>query len=118
MKGCGARSSGGGRGEPEMTALVCPICGGAAFVQVLEREDAPVHQNLILETEAAALAARRGRLDVRCCMCCGFVFNAAFDAAALSYGEQYENTQLASPSFREYVGTLVRRMVDYHQVRG
>jgi ketosteroid isomerase-like protein len=41
------------------------------------------------------------------CESCGFVFNRAFDAGRLQYGDQYDNTQLSSDVFREHVNGLV-----------
>jgi SAM-dependent methyltransferase len=95
----------------------CPVCGGDGFIQVLRQTEVPVHQNLVLRTQAAAVAIARGELDLRACQRCGFVYNAAFDASKLDYGPQYENTQLSSPAFQAYVTELVRHMVEERQVR-
>lgn len=45
------------------------------------------------------------------CAACGFVFNATFDATKLQYGEHYDNSQICSPFFEDYVDTLVHQVV-------
>src|SRR5579859_767295 len=95
------------QGRPE-----CPVCGDSRLVEVLRQWDVPVHQNLVLATRSAALSITRGDLDMCACERCGFVYNRAFDASKLSYGPQYENTQLSSPAFQNYASELVRHMVD------
>jgi SAM-dependent methyltransferase len=77
----------------------------------LERPAVPVHQNAICADRRSALTMPRGDLRLVICSDCGFVFNAAFDAARLSYGPDYENSQYASPAFREYTDGLVRHVV-------
>ena len=51
------------------------------------------------------------------CAQCGFAFNRTFDASKLSYGPNYENTQLSSEAFTEHVDGLVRHMIEECQVR-
>jgi SAM-dependent methyltransferase len=71
----------------------------------------PVHQNLIMKTIEAARAIRRGSLEMVFCEACGFTFNRAFDATLLEYGDDYDNTQGHSPSFKSYTDGLVERLV-------
>ena len=51
------------------------------------------------------------------CRRCDFVFNAAFDAGKLQYGEGYENDQSASPTFDAHVEELVRILVEEKGIR-
>jgi SAM-dependent methyltransferase len=109
-------------GEPSRSGhpgspLRCPICEAPEPVLFLEREDVPVHQNLLLRDERAARLALRGRLAMHACGACGFVFNVAFDPSRLSYGDDYDNTQTHSPAFEAYVDRLVQDMVTRHGVR-
>jgi SAM-dependent methyltransferase len=92
-----------------MTA--CPLCGSDATRPFLTRRDVPVHQNLLMTDADAARATTRGDLELRSCPACGFVWNAAFRAELLAYGEDYENTQTASPAFDRYVDSLVETLV-------
>jgi SAM-dependent methyltransferase len=96
----------------------CPVCSGAALECFLRRARVPVHQNLVMPARDAALAIRRGDLDMTVCHACGFVFNRAFDPDLLTYGAEYDNTQSHSPSFDAYMDELVRTMVEERGVRG
>jgi 2-polyprenyl-3-methyl-5-hydroxy-6-metoxy-1,4-benzoquinol methylase len=89
----------------------CPVCGSLSPDPFLHRAGVPVHQNLIVRDERAALALGRGRLSLHVCKACGFVFNAAFDPSLLSYGAAYDNTQSCSPAFEAYVEELAGRIV-------
>src|SRR5437868_6317094 len=95
----------------------CPVCAADCLEPVVQRTSVPVHQNLVFKNQRDAIQIARGDLDFRACARCGFVFNQAFDAAKLSYGAQYDNTQLSSPSFQAYVDGLVRHLVEERGVR-
>ncbi len=89
----------------------CPVCqadGGRVFCN---RKHVPVHQNYLLPDADSARGIARGHLRMTCCRQCGFVFNDAFDADLLDYGANYDNTQLHSPAFEEYVDGLVDRVL-------
>lgn len=90
--------------------MSCPVCG-ATEVVFLTRTQVPVHQNLIMKTFEAARSIRRGTLEMAVCETCGFAFNRAFDASLLAYGDDYDNTQDHSPSFKSYTDGLVERLV-------
>jgi SAM-dependent methyltransferase len=76
-----------------------------------------VHQNLVLGTIEAARRLARGSLHLHACDPCGFVFNAAFDPALLSYGAEYDNSQACSPAFEEYLDRLADYVVADRAVR-
>lgn len=95
----------------------CPLCGAAEFIPVLQRAGVPVHQNLVFRNQPDAIAIERGDLQICACAACGFVFNQSFDEQKLSYGAQYDNTQLTSPAFQEHVAGLVRHLIEERQVR-
>ena len=96
---------------------VCPVCGGQAFVTIVERVQTPVHQNLVFKSQQEAVSAARGTLAMVACEACGFVFNRAFDLGKLSYSAQYDNTQLSSGVFQEHVNGLIRHLVDERGIR-
>jgi SAM-dependent methyltransferase len=100
-----------------MSAYPCRVCGSSETHEFLHRDAVPVHQNLVLETRAEALGVSRGDLALTVCRACGFVFNAAFDAGKLAYGEDYDNTQSHSPFFARYIEELARHLVDAEGVR-
>jgi SAM-dependent methyltransferase len=96
----------------------CPVCNSNSLGEFLFRERVPVHQNLLMRDQAAAMDIPRGDLALVACHDCGFIFNRAFDPQKIMYGEDYENTQACSPSFNEYLDGLVRRMIMEQNVRG
>jgi hypothetical protein len=89
----------------------CPVCGAAADHVFLVREGVPVHQNLLMETAAAARAIARGTIELVACTTCGFVFNRAFEEQNLAYGERYENAQDCSPAFAAYAADLAEQIL-------
>ncbi len=98
-------------------ARACPLCGATARL-FLVRRGVPVHQNLVVAEAAAARAVTRGDLELAVCPACGLVFNQAFDAALLDYGDRYDNTQTCSGAFQEHVSALAERLLGEEGVRG
>ncbi|WP_439621789.1 class I SAM-dependent methyltransferase [Gemmata sp.] len=96
----------------------CPVCDAPAGEAFLRRAGVPVHQNLPFASAAAARGIARGDLEMRACGECGFVFNAAFDPARVSYGPGYENSQDHSPAFTAHIDSLVDHLVTAAGVRG
>jgi len=95
----------------------CPICKSRSITGFLRRERVPVHQNLVITDQEAAVGITRGDLDLVFCGECGFVFNRAFELSKLSYREDYDNTQTCSPAFNEYLNDLVEYLVFERGVR-
>src|SRR5688572_28971803 len=96
----------------------CPVCESGAAQVFLRRENVPVHQNLLARDAASARNVRRGDLHMAFCGDCGFVYNQAFDAGRLEYGEDYDNTQHRSAYFASYLDDLVEHLVTRRGVRG
>lgn len=96
----------------------CPVCDTTGAERFLFRQGVPVHQNMLFPTAAAARAINRGTLDMRACLGCGFVYNAAFDSALVDYGPAYENSQDCSPAFNAYLDGLVEYLVTARNVNG
>lgn len=99
-----------------MPRETCPVCDAAGAERILFRPAVPVHQNMLFPTVSAAVAMKRGSLDMRACPGCGFVFNAAFDPALVDYGPAYENSQDCSPAFNAYLDGLVEHLVTARDV--
>ncbi len=62
----------------------CPVCGGNSTQEFLSRPAVPVQQNRVMRDRDSARSIARGKLTMRVCEDCDFVFNAAFDALAIS----------------------------------
>ena len=95
----------------------CPVCNSSSIELFLDRQNVPVHQNLLMRSAEEAGKIRRGRLAMHVCNACGFVFNAAFDGSLMSYNQDYENTQVHSPAFNAYVDGLVETTLNESRVR-
>lgn len=95
----------------------CPVCTSTRIFPFVQRERVPVTQNLLVPTQTAAREVCRGDLEICCCEDCGFAFNRTFDAGLLGYGDEYDNTQSHSPSFKSYMDDLVSRLLDRRGIR-
>jgi 2-polyprenyl-3-methyl-5-hydroxy-6-metoxy-1,4-benzoquinol methylase len=106
----------------QMTAsvfpYVCPSCGGRMARPFYDVHEVPVHQVKLVRTRRAALNCTRG--DIRMCFCpsCGFVWNAAFDAARMRYEDDYESTQAVSPTFNAFHERLARDLIGRFDLHG
>jgi SAM-dependent methyltransferase len=65
----------------------------------------------------AARQCATGTIELRACHFCGLVFNAQFDANAVEYDTQYDNSLDFSPAFQAYVQALAEHLVDAHKLR-
>jgi SAM-dependent methyltransferase len=88
----------------------CPLCGAGTVALFLVRSAVPVHQNLLMDDPESARAVRRGSLELVVCRACGFIFNRAFEAEKLSYGDRYENSQDCSPAFSAHMDALAAQL--------
>jgi SAM-dependent methyltransferase len=97
---------------------VCPSCRGRAERPFYEVHGVPVHQVKLVRTRDDALNCAKG--DIRMCFCsnCGFVWNAAFDAARMRYQEDYESTQAVSPTFNAFHERLARDLIERFDLHG
>lgn len=95
----------------------CPVCASDRTFLFLNRTNVPVHQNLVIKDQVAAVNIARGDLNFVCCDECGFIFNSTFDPSKLSYGAAYDNAQTCSPCFRDYIEAMVRYLVYEKGVR-
>lgn len=89
---------------------VCPVCASGGSTLLLSRADTPVLQNVLHASAEAAQAAPRGRLEMRRCDDCGFIWNAGFDPALVDYSVSYENCQSHSPAFAAHLDSRLDRI--------
>lgn len=92
--------------------VTCPVCGAMDPIDLDRRARVPVLQNRVWPDRATARAASDGKLDIKACAGCGFVWNQAFDPARIVYDESYEIDQTVSQRFREYMADAARRVID------
>ncbi len=96
----------------------CPACAGTTHEAVDAQRGVPTNSCLLLPDQEQALAGPRGDLDLRVCLGCGFLFNAAFDARLPEYSARYEESQHASPTFVAFARGLAARWVARHGLAG
>ena len=99
-------------------ALSCPVCARHVEAPFVEIRGVPVHVSTLHRTSDGARTAFRGDLELAFCESCGYIWNAAYDAALVSYGTDYENSLDHSPAFVAYVTELAGRLVDRYDLRG
>ena len=86
-----------------MSADVCRACGAPGAQILLERDSVPVFLNQTYTTRDEAARAATGRIELRGCAHCGFAFNAAFEAARVEYGVDYDNDVSFSSAYVEHL---------------
>lgn len=84
----------------------CPCCGAPQPQPLCRTASQPVNSCVLVASRARSLEFPRRALELWACAACGFVWNAAFDAAAVVYDTDYEGTQIHSVVFREYLTDL------------
>lgn len=89
----------------------CPLCLSADNTVIVERSRVPVLQNVIVRTKQEALEFPTGRLTICSCRNCGFVWNAAFDPAAIDYGATYNNSVQASRVYLQHQAAMAERVL-------
>jgi SAM-dependent methyltransferase len=96
----------------------CPVCARHVDAPFVEITGVPVHVSALHRTPDGARAASRGDLRLVFCDGCGFIWNAAYDAALVEYDAAYENSLDHSPAFVDYVSSLAERLVERYDLRG
>ena len=95
----------------------CPTCGSENTYLFLKRKNVPVHQNFPLTTQSSAINMTKGNLDLTICQECHFIFNRSFDDQKMKYNENYNNNQLYSPSFRQYIDDSIDYLLSEHKIQ-
>jgi hypothetical protein len=95
----------------------CPVCSCIVPPPFLSLKRVPVHQNMVCRTQEEASTIVRGNLSLCCCSRCGFVFNRDFDQTLIAYGGRYDNTQISSNAFKDYMTGLVRYLAEVKGVQ-
>lgn len=96
----------------------CPACGSPALQPFFARDGLPALCNALWSNRADAEAATRGDVRLAVCTHCGMMTNTAFDAGAIGYSPQYENSLHFSPAFQEFAAGVAERLVRRHDLHG
>ncbi len=90
----------------------CPSCGGGAVTTVYRVPSIPHHSCVLLDTPEAARAFPRRDLELAFCDDCGFAFNAIFDAPAMAYSTNFEESQHFSDTFNAFARDLAGEIAE------
>lgn len=97
----------------------CPGCGNASLSPPLLWKAQPVILNYRFPTPERACGVPRRDMDIHQCLRCGLIFNSTVDVSVIPYDELYENSQVSSAVFLEFMQTTARRLTDaYHLGNG
>jgi len=89
----------------------CPICLSGETVKFFSLKNSPLLQNVLFETETEAKAIERVNVNFMYCPDCHFVFNPQFHESEVDYTEKYNNNQLASKKYQQYVDELTDKVI-------
>ena len=95
----------------------CPICASRLEPAFFRLPDVPTLDGAVGETRAEALACPVGDLTLCLCGTCGWIGNATFDPAKLSY-DRYHFSLQHSPVFESFVSELVCSLAEKYDLEG
>src|SRR6266566_5322811 len=102
------------------TASRCPVCTSPEIVPVVEIPPVPIDTCRMWPSQTGARSAPKAPLSLSYCSNCSHVFNGTYDDGLADYEEEYENSQMFSPRFRQYAEHLSDQLIatyDLHQKR-
>lgn len=90
----------------------CPACGGDRAQRFYEVLGIPVHSCVLLSDQTSAKDFPLADLALAHCPDCGFLFNDRFDTESLDYGEDYEESQGCSATFRAFLQETASKLIE------
>lgn len=90
----------------------CPICLSYEIRTFFHLKNSPILQNVLFKTENEAKTIERVNVAYMYCPECHFVFNPQFHESKVDYTEQYNNNQLASKTYRQYIDNLINKIIN------
>lgn len=95
----------------------CPVCESRQTDAFFELTNVPVSDGYLPRSRAEALSSPVGDIHLQFCRTCGHVWNRLFDPAKLQFDEHYDISLFHSQSYRQFVDSLVKRLVDTYDLR-
>lgn len=89
----------------------CPICLSGETEKFFCLRNSPLLQNVLFQTENEAKAIERVNVNFMYCSNCHFVFNPQFHESKVDYTEKYNNNQMASKKYRQYIDELTDKVI-------
>jgi C-methyltransferase C-terminal domain/Methyltransferase domain len=93
------------------SASPCPVCASPNIGPVVELPPVPTDTCRMWPSRAGAHSARKAPIALSYCRNCSHVFNRSFDDELTDYEEEYENSQMFSPRFRQYAEKLSDQLI-------
>jgi hypothetical protein len=101
-------------------ASPCPVCASPKIIAVLEIPAVPVDTCRMWSSKTRAHSAEKAPLVLSYCANCSHVFNRTYDPKLTElarYEEEYENSQMFSPRFRQYAKEQSDRLIETYHLR-
>lgn len=102
---------------PSIIKSSCIVCGGSDLVGLIQLASVPIVCNQLLRSASEARRVATAGIELVGCRGCGHVFNAAFDPARISYEENYENSLMGSPRYRQFTEAVIDRLLSAYDLK-
>lgn len=89
---------------------MCPHCSSNVELY-FHLDNSPILQNVLYDSESEAITCNRIAVDFYYCKSCCYVFNPSFCADDIVYDARYNNDQMSSPYYREYLSGVADKLI-------
>ena len=87
--------------------------GSDGFLPVFRQKNVPIFQNKVYPTEAQAIKAEKGGVELVQSARSGFIFNKSFEPQVMNYDVHYQNEQSNSSIFRGHLQFVLDLLKDF-----
>lgn len=88
----------------------CPHCSSNVELY-FHLDNSPILQNVLYDSEEEAMSCNRIAVDFYYCNSCCYLFNPSFCADDIVYDARYNNDQMSSPYYREYLSGVADKLI-------
>jgi hypothetical protein len=91
----------------------CPICHNQLeFTNIINFNDIPTNQNIVYKNIIEAKNCQKHIINLTLCHNCGFIFNKAFDEKLVNYSESYNNSNILSKYYVNYINNQITYLIE------
>ena len=94
----------------------CKLCESTDVFDFFQLPPVPTQDGVMLQSEAEALSAPKGQINLRFCKDCGYIRNEGYEAAKVGF-DAYDFSNDQSPLFKAYVDELCDRLIEEYDLR-
>jgi hypothetical protein len=91
----------------------CPICIGSEVKNIYNSDEQPIHQNSLNDVKQEAIDTATGNIKLMACLGCSYIYNVDFKESLTSYDKSYNNTQIISDTFKDYLSSLSKTILSF-----